>query len=190
MQYLVSFALLVAVGAWIVGVYNNLEHLRCMVCRGWAQWWRATHHRNACVGDFAAAFALLAPPENSLPRCLLRMVADSERTLAMVEVPRWGELHGFVGGAELLLRQAVAQAVQAVEESPDMRAHEQLQQLCLSVAVSLQQQEQLAALFNRAAREYNAALATPSARLLGPVFGFVAADPLDAAGAQNTRSSG
>lgn len=179
MQYLVSFALLVAVVAWMVGVYNNLCHLRMTVCNCWGQWRKATQHRNECLSDFTNAFSLFMPQGDPLPDSLRRLVADSERSLALLSrEPRWCSLHGFTGGAEQLLRQAVARSVQAVEASPAMRAHEHLQQLCSGVAVSLYQQDQVANLFNRAAREYNAALASPSARLLAPLFGFVCADPL------------
>ena len=70
-----------------------------------------------------------------------------------------------------------------------MRAHEHLQRLCSGVAVSLYQQDQQASLFNRAAFEYNAALARPSARLLAPVFGFCSADPLSSSEKADTHSS-
>lgn len=189
MQYLVSFALLVALASWMVGVYNNLDHLRRLVCEYWEQWRCATHRRNECLADFALVFASLRPGEDPLPRCLQRMSEDSERSLALCESPRWSAVHGFMGGAEQLLRQAVAQSVQAVEDEPAMRGHERLQELCSSVSVSLYRQDQVAALFNRAAREYNQALRGLSARFLAPVFGFAAADPLDAAGTQNARSS-
>lgn len=187
MQYLVSFALLVAFVAWMVGVYNNLFHLRGSVCSSWGQWRKATHHRNECLNDFAVVFALFVPADNPLPAALRRMAADSERSLALCLEPRWSTLHGFVGGAEARLRQAVARSVQTVEDSPEMRAHEHLQQLCSGVAVSLYQQNQIAALFNRAAREYNSALETPSARLLAPLFGFAGADPLTLPDTQSTH---
>lgn len=188
MQYLVSFALLVAFVAWMVGVYNNLFHLRGSVCNCWGQWRKATHHRNECLNDFAAAFALFMPSGDPLPDSLRRLAADSERSLALCLEPRWSALHGFVGRAEARLRQVVAHSVQVVEDSPEMRAHEHLQQLCSSVAVSLYQQDQLAELFNRAAREYNAALETPAARLLAPLFGFAGADPLTLPDTQSTHS--
>jgi hypothetical protein len=179
MQYLVSFALLVAFIAWMAGVYHQLEHLRAAVCLCWGQWCRATHHRNECLADFAETFALFLPEEDPRPAYLRRLAADSDRSLALVQAPRWSEVHGFLGGAEQVLRKAVACSVQTVEDSPAMREHEHLQRLCSSVSVSLYQQDQLASLFNHAAVEYNAALAAPSARLLAPLFGFVAADPLD-----------
>ena len=70
-----------------------------------------------------------------------------------------------------------------------MREHEHLQRLCSSMSVSLFQQEQMTELFNRAAKDYNAALVTPSARFLAPLFGFAAADPLGEIHTQNARSS-
>lgn len=188
MAYLVSFALLVAVLAWVVGVYNNLEHLRGVVCNCWGQWRKATHRRNECLADFAAVFASFMPRGDSLPRDLRRMAEDSERSLALVLEPRWSRKHGFLGGAEQALRHVVDLSVQAVEDSPELRRHEALQRLCTSVTVSLYQQTQTASLFNRAAAEYNSALASPSARFLAPVLGFLAADPLDVP-AQDTRSS-
>ncbi len=189
MQYLVSFALLVAVVAWMVRVYNNLDHLRGVVCSCWGEWRKATHRRNECLSDFAVVFALFLPQGDPLPRKLRRLAADSERSLALSQEPRWSRLHGFVGGAEDLLRQAVESSVQKVEDSPVMREHEHLQRLCSSMSVSLFQQEQMTELFNRAAKDYNAALGGPSARFLAPLFGFSAADPLGAADMQNARSS-
>lgn len=179
MQYVVSFALLVALVAWMVGVYNQLDHLRNVVCSCWGQWCRATHRRNECLADFAAVFAHFLPHEDPLPGRLMRMAEDSDRSLALVPEPRWSREHGFLGGAEQLLRRAVAQSVQLVEDSPDMRAHQQLQLLCSGVSVSLYQQDQLASLFNHAAVEYNAALAAPAGRLLAPLFGFAEADTLE-----------
>ena len=66
MQYLVSFALLVAVAAWMVRIYNNLDHLRGVVCSCWGQWRKATHHRNECLTDFAVVFALFLPQGDPL----------------------------------------------------------------------------------------------------------------------------
>lgn len=189
MQYLVSFALLVAVVAWMVGIYNNLCHLRGVVCSCWCQWRKATHRRNECLRDFTAALASFVPQDDPLPHFLRRLVADSEHSLSLAHEPRWSTLHGFVGGAEQLVRQAVERSVQVVEDSPAMRAHEHLQRLCSSMAVSIYQQDQVAELFNRAAREYNSALGRPSARLLAPLFGFAAADPLENGNMQNARSS-
>lgn len=190
MQYLVSFALLVAVGAWIVGVYNNLVHLRGAVCRSWQQWRQATHRRNECLREFATALAFLMKKDAPQPHSLLRMAADSERSLALAEAPRWTSVHGFMGRAEKLLRLEIMQAERDLEDSATLREDEQLLQLYSSVVASLYQQDQCSALFNRAAFEYNNALRGASARFLAPVFGFAAADPLDAAAAeQNTRSS-
>lgn len=189
MQYLVSFALLVAVVAWMVRVYNNLDHLRGVVCSCWGQWRKATHHRNECLTDFAVVFALFLPQGDPLPRNLRRLAADSERSLALSREPRWSRLHGFVGSAEHLLRQAVERSVQTVADSPAMRSHEHLQQLCSSMSVSLFQQVQMTNLFNQAAKDYNAALGAPSARFLAPLFGFSAADPLGDTDTQDARSS-
>ena len=172
MQYVVSFALLVALAAWMVGVYNNLHHLRGVVCSCWSQWRTVTHRRNEELKRFAASLVSL---ESSLSGNLLRLVADSERSLMLAEGPRWGARHGFLGGAERLLRMAAAQALRVVEGQADSA----MQQLCQSVSVSLYQQDQVAELFNHAAREYNAALRLPSARFLAPVFGFSAVDALD-----------
>lgn len=179
MPYLVSLALLVALAAWMVGVYNQLEHLRGVVCHCWGQWRKATQRRNESLRDFAAVFAMFMPPDAALPRDLRRLAEDSERTLALSLEPRWSRSHGFVGEAEKLLRMKVERSVQAVEDSPVMRAHDSLQRLCCSMSVSLYQQEKVAALFNQAAGEYNAALRAPSARLLAPIFGFLAADTLE-----------
>lgn len=179
MAYLVSFALLVALGSWIVGVYNNLEHLRGVVCNCWGQWRRATHRRNECLNDYVAAFAVFMPVNSTLPHDLRRMVEASESSLALAVEPRWSGGAGVPGGGEWLLRRAVAQSLQVVEETPVMRGHEHLQRLCSSISVCLYQQDQVAASFNHAARAYNEALASPSARLLAPLLGFARADALE-----------
>ena len=189
MQYLISFALLVALLAWMVGVYNNLEHLRKGVCECWAQWRQHTHRRNVCLNDFARSLAPFMPAGDPLPQSLLRLSADSERSLSLVESPQWGAHHGFLGGAEHLLRMAVAQSVHVVEASPAMRSDAHLLQLSRSVSSALYQQEQLMELFNRSAREYNAALRHVSARVLASVFGFSAVNMLEMSSRQNTRST-
>ena len=179
MQYLVAFALLVALAAWIVGVYNQLAHLRGQVCSSWSQWLGATHRRNICLRDYAAVFAAFLPKNSPMPTHLQRLAEDSEYAIALTLEPRWGKAPGFMSGAEKVLRQAVVEAQHTVEDTPRMREHEHMQRMNSGVSAALYQQDQLAALFNRAAREYNAALAVPSARLLAPVFGFEKANPLD-----------
>lgn len=179
MQYLVAFALLVALAAWMVGVYNQLAHLRGQVCSSWSQWLGATHRRNLCLKDYAAAFAAFFPQNAPVPLHLQRLAEDSEYAIALALEPRWGKVPGFMGGAEKVLRQAVAESVCTVEDTPRMREHEHMQRLTSGVSAAMYQQDQLAALFNRAAREYNNALSVPSARLLAPVFGFARANTLD-----------
>ena len=179
MTYLVSFALMVALIAWMVGVYNNLDHLRGVVCNCWCQWRKVTRQRNECLADFTALFSMLMPQGDPLPRDLRRMREDSERTLALALEPRWGKVHGFVGGAEQLLRHAVEESMHVVAASPVMRSHASLQHLCSNMEISLYQQEQMTTLFNRAVAEYNAALVAPSARFLAPIMGFSAADALE-----------
>lgn len=189
MQYLISFALLVALLAWMVGVYSNLEHLRKSVCACWAHWRQLTHQRNVCLNDFARCLTPFMPAGDPLPQSLLRLSADSERSLSLVEMPQWGAHHGFLGGAEHLLRMAVAQSVHVVESSPVMRSDVQLLHLSRSVSSALYQQEQVMELFNSSAREYNAALRNVSARLLASVFGFSAVSMLEMPARQNARSS-
>lgn len=190
MQYLISLALLVAVAAWLVGVYNNLEHLRGVVCNCWMQWSKMTHYRNESLRSFVPVFASFMPEESPLPQLLRSLVADSERSLAESRELRWGGFQRFSGRTESRLRKAVAESVLLVESSPFMREHDELLRMCSNISASLYQQEQIADLFNRAVREYNKALSSPSARFLGPVFGFVAAFPLDALQPmQNARNS-
>lgn len=178
MQYLVSAALLVAVAAWVVAVFNRLNHLRGEVCGAWQQWITATHRRNECLADFASVFALLMPQGDMLPRSLRRLAADSERSLGASPEPHWGASPGFVGGAEAVLRRVVDDSMVAVENSPLLRAHERLQQLSSQVHLSCYQQEQYTRLFNHMAEAYNNALADPSGRLLAPLFGFASAGVL------------
>ncbi len=189
MQYLISFALLVALAAWMVGVYNNLDHLRCAVCRGWSHWREATHRRNVCLNDFAHGIAGEMPEVDSLSRVLLRLAADSERTLSLAVSPRWGDRSGFLGGAEQQLRLSVNQAVRMIEGNPDGEEDAHLQQLCSNLSVTLYQQDQMADLYNRAAREYNDALHAPSARFLAPVFGFLKVNSLEPCSMQSARST-
>jgi hypothetical protein len=179
MQYLVSFALLVAVGGWMVAVYNRLYHLRCSVCTCWYEWRKATHYRNECLSNFTTLFALFLPQDDALARHLRHLVVDSEKSLSLSLEPRWNSRHGFVSGAERLVRQAVVQSVHVVEQHPMMRGHEHLHQLCCNVSLSLEKQAHVSELFNAAAAEYNAALNSFSARVLAPVFGFAVADTLD-----------
>lgn len=186
MQYLVSFALLVFVAGWIVGVYNRLEHLRRVVCNSWQQWRKITHRRNLCLRDFATEFAAFLPADNPMAQNLLRLAVDSERGVTLALEPRWNSQPGFIGGAELLLRQVVADSVLAIETAYVINGHEQLLSLTQRVAALMGEQEQITALFNRAALEYNTALVTPAARLLAPLLGFCTAAPLDAPGMQNT----
>ena len=180
MQYLVSFALLVFVAGWIVSVYNRLEHLRRVVCNSWQQWRKITHQRNACLRDFAAEFAAVRPENNPMAQNLLRLAVDSERGVTLALEPRWNSQPGFIGGAEFLLRQVVADSVLAIETSYVMSGHEQLQSLTQRVAALMGEQEQITALFNRAVLEYNAALVSPAARMLAPLLGFCTAAPLGA----------
>ncbi len=190
MPYLVSLALLVALFAWAVGVYNNLDHLRTVVCNFWGQWSRATHYRNESLNDFAVVFAAFLPQDASLPRSLQHLAAESERSVSQGLELLWSsDSDSRADGVEDLLRQAVVQSVQLVEESSVMREHEHLQRVCSRVSVSLFQQDQVAELFNRAVRDYNQMLKLPSARLLAPLFGFVPALPLRLSSTQNARSS-
>lgn len=188
MQYLVSFALLVAFAAWIVGVYNQLDHLRHDVCASWLLWCKATHQRNTSLVDFASGFAAFLPQQDSRPRYLKRLADDSEHAVALALEPHWGSSQGCLISAEQVLRRAVADSVAAVETSPEMREHVHLQQLCSRVSSSLYQQDQYAALFDRAAVEYNSALSGISARMLAPVFGFARVETLSSS-RQNTRSA-
>lgn len=189
MQYLISFALLVALLAWVVGVYNHLVHLRSAVCKGWLHWRKTARRRNACLRDFVRVFAPAVPVNDPLPRSLLRLAADSEHSLTLADTPRWGRSHAFLGGAEHLLRMAIIQSLRMAETSSAGLADAQLATLCSRLSASLGQQDEAAELFNRAVREYNTALAVPSARLLAPVFGFAAAESLEPPQMQHARSS-
>lgn len=179
MQYLVSFALLVALAAWMVGVYNNLVHLHGVVCNCWGVWCKAVHLRNQSLDEFASVFVYFVSKDDPLPGKLHRFAADSERSLAHVADSGRRLSLGFAGRAEQLLRQAVSKSVHVVEDSPVMRSHEHLQRVCSKLSAALFQQDQMAENFNRAAAEYNAALGGVSARLLAPLFGFAKVLPLE-----------
>lgn len=179
MQYLVSFALLVALAAWIVGVYNNLVHLHGVVCNCWRLWCKAVHLRNQSLEEFASVFVYFVSKDDPLPGKLHRFAADSERSLALGAESGGKISQGFACGAELLLRQAVTKSVHMVEESAVMRSHEHLLRVSSKLSAALYQQDQMAENYNRAAVEYNAALRGVSARLLAPLFGFAKVLPLE-----------
>lgn len=182
MQYLVSFALLVALAAWMVGVYNNLVHLHGVVCNCWGGWCKAVHLRNQSLEEFASVFVYFVSKDDPLPGKLHRFASDSEQSLALA-AEMTGEFSlGSAGGAETLLRQAVIQSVHVVEDSAVMRSHEHLQRVGSKLSAALYQQDQMAENFNRAAAEYNAALRGVSARLLAPLFGFDKVHPLEIGG--------
>lgn len=178
MQYLVSFALLVALAAWMAGVYNHLYHLRRAVCANWLQWCRSTHLRNVSLEDFVSSLAGFLSQHDDVSERLKSMVTSSEYEISVALEPHWGKARGSMIPGERLLRRTAAEALSAVEESPATRGQVHLQQLCSRVSSALYQQDQYATLFDRAVREYNEALSTPSACILAPVFGFVAANPL------------
>lgn len=180
MEILVSIGLLVAVLAWVVSVYNRLFHLRNEVRGAWKQWILAARNRNEQLDDFANAFAGALPQDNSASCRILRLGAVSQQLLRGLEELRWGpQGEALIPQSEWILQRVLHESVDSVENSPQLQAHFQLQQLCGLMSMALYQQEHRARLFNRAAMEYNAALASPGGRALASVFGFLPAGCLE-----------
>lgn len=172
MEMLVSFTLLVAVGAWLAAAYARLHHLYSRVQSSWEQWSRATCRKNECLGDFLSVFSGYLPQGDMLPRQMRRWAEDSQRALlAAPSVPLPGSLDSL-GVAERHLRRMLGDSVQTLERSPEMRENECLLQLCNAISVSLFQQEEIARHYNRHVADYNHALAAPTGRLVGGLFGF------------------
>lgn len=174
MEMMVSMGMLVFVLAWVARVYSRLHFMRNEVVDAWLQWQQATHRRNEQLSDFALTCSGVLAQNAELAGQLRQMVEESEQLLRALKEPCWGcitanELHG---GESRLLR-AARQSVCAVEQEPRMQEHPELLQLCGLMSMALHRQEQRTRYFNRAAREYNAALASPGGHMLAPVFGFL-----------------
>lgn len=172
MEYIIAFALLVALGAWVVGAYLRLFHLYEQVQGAWQQWSRATLHRNECLRDFVHEFAGYLPEGDVLPRDMHRWEEDSRRALKASPVaPREGNF-SCIALAERHLRRAVNYSVHTLENMQHMRENEQLLSLCSAVSVSQFQQDTQMQLYNRSAAEYNTALHSPGAKIVAGIFGF------------------
>lgn len=172
MIYLVSLALFVILGAWLVSVYSRFNHLYARVQESWKQWADATKVRNSCLGDFTRRFSAELPKDSVLPRDLRRLLEDSSRALqATTGAPEQGE-HQQIGEYEKRLRQAMSSSVSALESSPVMRDDHRLMALCRDMSASLVQQEQFARFYNRHAGLYNEALNSPGGKLFGSMMGF------------------
>ena len=172
MEYVVAFTLLVALGAWVVSAYLRLFHLYERVQGAWSRWSEATRHRNECLGDFVQVFAAHLPQGDILPRDMRRWAADSARALvAAPGAPRCGNL-ADLASVERQLRRTLSHSVHTLETTQRMRDDARLQELCSAVSVALYRQEELATFYNRSVAEYNTALAAPSGKLLGGLFGF------------------
>lgn len=182
MNLLVSIGLLVAVLAWVVSVYNRLFHLRNEVRGAWKQWILAARNRNEQLDDFASVFAGALPQKDSAFGRIRRLGAVSQQLLPGLEELRWGaQGEALMPQSEWMLQRMLHESVNAAENSPQLKSHLQLQQLCGLMSMALYQQEHRTRLFNRAASEYNAALASPGGRALASVFGFLPAGCLVAA---------
>lgn len=182
MNFLVSIGLLVAVLAWVVSVYNRLFHLRNEVRGAWQQWIQAARNRNEQLDDFTSVFAGALPQENRAFGRIRRLGAVSQQLLRGLEELRWGaQGEALMPQSEWTLQRMLHESVDVVENSPQLQSHLQLQQLCGLMSMALYQQEHRTRLFNRAALEYNAALASPSGRALASVFGFLPAGCLEEA---------
>ncbi len=178
MEWLISLALLVAVTSWVVATYHHLHHLRSQVQDAWLQWERSTRHRNACLSSFAPAFEHCAPASLALPHELRHAAQDSEHELDFPLPPLTPEPHALpsrdflrpLGERERSLRILVGDSLRLLDEMPGPPQDAELQTLVSRLSASLFQQEQFTRLYNRAVEDYNAALASPSGKLVGSAF--------------------
>ncbi len=186
MEWLISLALLVAVTSWVVATYHRLQHLRSQVQAAWQQWELSTRHRNACLSSFAPAFAPLAPPSLSLPDELRHAAQDSDHELDFPLPPATPDEHALptrdfltpLGKRERELRLLVGDSLRLLDTLPPSPHDTELQSLVSRLSASLFQQEQLTRLYNHAVEEYNAALASPSGKLVGSAFRLPEANSL------------
>lgn len=176
MEYLIALALLVLVGAWVVGAFIRLHHLHERVQSAWEKWQSATQHRNDCLGDFVSLFACYLPQEDTLARDMRRWAEDSRRALAaLTNAPVLGAGQ-VLGHAERNLERILRYSGRTVEATPQLRENEQLLGLYQAMAVSHRMQAEEARLYNRSVHDFNAALDEPAMRLLAPTLGF---SPMD-----------
>lgn len=173
MEYIVPLGILVAFLAWIVATFSRLHHLHSTAIAAWAKWSAATQYRNECLVDFTIIFSGYLPQGDVRPRNLRRLADDSKRTLdANHTLPAGAEVR-HLSHAEKSLRRIVVSAVQAMEDSEAMRRDSQLAELCSRVSLSLFQQDELTRFYNRSVGNFNLALASPGARLVAGIFGYV-----------------
>lgn len=172
MEYAVPLGILVAFLAWIVGTFSRLHHLHHMAVVAWNHWSRATRHRNECLSDFTSLFSGYLPQEDIRPRNLRRLTDDSSRALEThPNLPAGDDLR-LLSRGEKSLRRVVVSAVQAMENSSNMREDSQLNELSSRVSLSLFQQDELTRNFNRSVGNYNHALTAPGAKFVADMFGF------------------
>ncbi len=178
MEWLVSLALLVAVTSWVVATYHRLHHLRSQVQEAWLQWERSTRHRNACLSSFAPAFEHCAPDSIALPHELRHAAQDSDHELDFplpmptADSPALPSRDFLkpLGERERSLRLLVGDSLRLLDELPTVPQEPELQELVSRLSASLFQQEQFTRLYNQAVENYNAALASPSGKLVGSAF--------------------
>ncbi len=178
MEWLISLALLVAVTSWVVATYHRLHHLRTQVQQAWQQWERSTRHRNACLSSFAPAFEHCAPASMALPQELRHAAQDSDHELDFPMPPPTAEEHALpgseflkpLGERERTLRLLVGDSLRLIDTLPTSPQDAELQTLVSRLSASLFQQEQFTRQYNRAVEDYNAALASPSGKLVGSAF--------------------
>ncbi|MBE6417962.1 MAG: hypothetical protein E7033_05800 [Akkermansiaceae bacterium] len=178
MEYVVSFTLLVALLAWVVSSYLRLFHLYEQVQGAWTAWSRAARRRNECLVEFVNTFAGRLPEGDVLPRDIRHWAEDSCRALDATPAPPRPGGTVCLNMAERHLRRAVSGSLHTVENTLSMQDDELLQSLCSAVSVSLYRQDELTALYNRSAGEYNSALSGPGAGLVASVFGFSPVEPV------------
>ncbi len=186
MEWLISLALLVAVTSWVMATYHRLHHLRVQVQQAWQQWERSTRHRNACLSTFAPVFAHCAPAATALPRELRHAAQDSDHELdfplpaptAEEPVLPGSEYLKPLGEHERSLRLLVGDSLRLLDTLPTAPQDIELQTLVSRLSASLFQQEQFTRQYNQAVEEYNAALASPSGRLVGSAFRLLPASGL------------
>ena len=173
MEYIVSLTLLVALAAWLLGSYLRLYHLYTQVQGAWSRWVAAANLRNENVETFARQLVEHLPEDDVLPRDMRHWVADSKRVLAGMSSPLPDIVPDGMVSIERRLRRVLSHSVHAVECSPNMRGDERLKSTCEAMSHALYKQDEVARFYGFSAKQYNAALRAPGAKMVASIFGFI-----------------
>lgn len=172
MEWLIASGLLVAVWAWVAELCHRLLHLRAGVQGAWQQWVEATHRRNDCLIEVAAALAPALPREDVLPRVLRRLAEDSDRLLREQPQLPWGGVRHAAVLSEAALRRQAQGSWNRVAQQESLQWNEGLRHLRELWEDADAWQRQSERVYGDVAGSYNAALREPPVRALAGMLGF------------------